>query len=114
MSLNITQHRYVYNNTTINMLYQVKWFSKKKGYGFVHDSEGKEYFVHHSDIQAQEGFRFLRQGEVIMGEPQSIDGDDSKVKIANMRSPMEGGLLMCQVERNARAAARSTTQEGSS
>ena len=28
----------------------VKWYSPKKGYGFIYDQKGKELFVHHSDL----------------------------------------------------------------
>ena len=28
---------------------QVKWFDKKKGYGFV-DHEGQDVFIHHSEM----------------------------------------------------------------
>ena len=34
----------------------VKWFSAGKGYGFITDGEGTDYFAHFSQIQ-QEGFR---------------------------------------------------------
>ena len=30
-------------------MYQVSWFSKKKGYGFVKSESGEDIFVHHSD-----------------------------------------------------------------
>ena len=82
------------------MMYQVKWFSKKKGYGFVEDSEKKEYFVHHSDIQAQDGFRYLKQGEYISGESDTME--DGKVKVSKISAPMEHGLLMCEVEKLSR------------
>jgi len=81
-------------------MYQVKWFSKKKGYGFVEDSAGKEYFVHHTDIQVSDGFRYLREGEYVVGSEEAMEGD--KVKVAQIRAPMEGGKLMCEVERRAR------------
>lgn len=29
---------------------KVKWFDVKKGYGFIEDKNGKQYFVHHSGI----------------------------------------------------------------
>ena len=81
-------------------MYQVKWFSKKKGYGFVEDSTGKEFFVHHTDIQVSDGFRYLREGEYVVGSEEAMEGD--KVKVAQIRAPMEGGKLMCEVERRTR------------
>lgn len=78
-------------------LYQVKWFSKKKGYGFVHSDEGKEYFVHHTDIQVENGFRYLKQGEYVTGVPETMEND--KVKLANISAPMENGNMMCEVEK---------------
>ena len=78
-------------------LYQVKWFSKKKGYGFVEGKDQIEYFVHHTDIQVDNGFRYLKQGELVVGEPEKMDGD--KVKLAKISSPMVGGMLMCEVEK---------------
>ena len=32
------------------MLGTCKWFDNQKGYGFLTDSEGKDVFVHHSNI----------------------------------------------------------------
>lgn len=36
----------------------VKWFSAKKGYGFVTGEDGEDYFAHFSQIK-MEGFKML-------------------------------------------------------
>ena len=45
----------------------VKWFSDKKGYGFIEQENGPDVFVHHSNINAQ-GFKSLREGERVTFE----------------------------------------------
>lgn len=42
----------------------VKWFDSKKGYGFVVNENGKDVFVHYSNIEG-EGFRCLKDGQVV-------------------------------------------------
>ena len=46
----------------------VKYFNESKGYGFILDDEGEEFFVHHSAIQV-DGFRTLNEGETVEFEP---------------------------------------------
>jgi CspA family cold shock protein len=43
---------------------KVKWFNNSKGYGFIETDEGKDVFVHFSQIQ-QEGFKTLKQGQSV-------------------------------------------------
>ena len=45
----------------------VKWFSDKKGYGFITRDGEDDIFVHYSSIQG-DGFRTLREGETVMFE----------------------------------------------
>ena len=45
----------------------VKWFSDKKGYGFIEQEEGPDVFVHHSNINAT-GFKSLNEGDRVTFE----------------------------------------------
>jgi CspA family cold shock protein len=45
----------------------VKWFDSKKGYGFIHGPQGKDVFVHYTNIEG-DGFRSLREGERVLYE----------------------------------------------
>lgn len=50
----------------------VKWFDKKKGYGFIEYEDGKDVFVHYTSF-AEENLRTLEDGdkvsfEIVQGE----------------------------------------------
>jgi CspA family cold shock protein len=45
----------------------VKWFSDKKGYGFITREGEDDVFVHYSSIQG-DGFRTLREGDKVQFE----------------------------------------------
>ena len=42
----------------------VKWFSNKKGYGFIEQENGPDVFVHHNAINAT-GFKSLKEGDKV-------------------------------------------------
>ena len=42
----------------------VKWFNEHKGYGFIATEQGKDLFVHFSEIQG-DGFKTLREGQMV-------------------------------------------------
>ena len=46
---------------------QVKWFSEKKGYGFIQQDGGKDLFFHYKAIQ-KDGFKSLREGQKVRFE----------------------------------------------
>ena len=50
----------------------VKWFSEKKGYGFIEQNEGPDIFVHYSSIDAP-GFKTLADGERVSFEVEKSD-----------------------------------------
>ena len=42
----------------------LKWFNNQKGYGFLSDSEGKDIFVHYSNLN-MDGFKTLEEGQAV-------------------------------------------------
>ena len=50
----------------------VKWFTAKKGFGFISDEEGNDVFVHFSGIVA-DGYKSLEDGQKVQFEV--VDGE---------------------------------------
>ena len=50
----------------------VKWFSEKKGYGFIEQDDGPDIFVHYSSIDSS-GFKTLSDGERVRFEVEESD-----------------------------------------
>lgn len=50
----------------------VKWFSDKKGYGFIEKEDGGDIFVHYSDISGQ-GFKTLAEGDRVTFDVEEGD-----------------------------------------
>jgi len=63
-----------------------QWFNPEKGFGFIANQGGQEYFVHYSAIKS-DGFKSLGEG----GEAVEFDlqADDRKggMKAANVTGP---------------------------
>ena len=58
----------------------VKWFSGKKGYGFIAAETGEDVFVHFSEIQS-DGYRSLDEGQEVEFELQK---DERGLKAKNV------------------------------
>lgn len=60
---------------------RVKWFNDKLGYGFIECGElDKEVFVHYSEIQ-MEGFKTLKEGDIVGFQFDEEVGKAMKVEI---------------------------------
>ena len=63
------------------MVGTVKWFTNQKGYGFIKDSEGKDVFVHYSEIQ-MDGYKNLNDGDIVGFEiAESSTGRNQAVNV---------------------------------
>ncbi|MFX1236216.1 MAG: cold-shock protein [Promethearchaeota archaeon] len=61
----------------------VKWFSNKKGYGFISSEEGEDIFVHYSAIQVEEGvFKTLYQDDKV--DFEVVEGKDGRPQANNV------------------------------
>ena len=45
---------------------KVRWFNNQRGYGFLISEDGKEFFVHYSDINSTEKRKKLTDGETVV------------------------------------------------
>jgi len=50
----------------------VKWFSDKKGFGFIQQEDGSDLFVHYSAISTP-GFKTLSEGDRVSFEVEESD-----------------------------------------
>lgn len=59
----------------------VKWFSDKKGYGFIEQEDGPDVFVHFSGING-DGFKTLAEGDQVTFEIQEGPKGASAVNVS--------------------------------
>ena len=51
---------------------KVKWFNPKKGYGFIVTADGRDIFVHYSNISS-DGYKSLTEGDPVTFDV--VEGD---------------------------------------
>lgn len=93
----------------------VKWFDK--GYGFITDSEGKEHFVHHSNIVMDE-FRHLNEDDIVNFElGAGKDGREQAISVQPVLtmkmvrdSLKEGNLFVKEVKADTNIVSMNTLE----
>ena len=61
----------------------VKWFSDKKGFGFIERENGGDIFVHHSAISST-GFRTLSEGDRVTFDVEEGDRGPSAKNVTKV------------------------------
>lgn len=64
---------------------RVKWFNRKKGYGFITQDSGEDLFVHFSSI-VKEGFKALKDGDEVKFDVVQGDKGPQAVNVVVTRS----------------------------
>jgi CspA family cold shock protein len=73
---------------------KVKWFNRKKGFGFVEGEDGQDYFVHHT---ALEQGAFLHENDEVTFEAVETDRGKQAQKVA-----LKGGSAAPKKEKPAK------------
>jgi len=61
----------------------VKWFSDRKGYGFIEQEDGGDIFVHFSSI-TMDGFKTLAEGDRVTFDVEETDRGPSASNVAKL------------------------------
>jgi CspA family cold shock protein len=59
---------------------KVKWFSQAKGFGFITGNDGKDYFLHYSNIK-MDGFKTLSEGDEVEFNVEATDKGDKATNV---------------------------------
>lgn len=59
---------------------KVKWFNAERGYGFISGDDGKDVFVHFSNIVG-DGYKSLDEGQQVTYDVEDSDKGVKAVKV---------------------------------
>lgn len=74
----------------------IKWFDAKKGYGFITNSDGKDVFVHHSDIHMKE-YRYFNEGDIV--NFHVVIGDDGRERAINVKPILTLSMVVHELKK---------------
>ena len=78
----------------------VKWFNNKIGYGFI-THENNDFFVHHQQLNVNNQYKYLVQGEYVHFTKKYLNEGPHKV-MATLVTGVNGGPLVCETRQLAK------------
>jgi len=76
----------------------VKFFQKSRGWGYVKADDGKEYFVHYSQIQ-MDGFKTLNTGDIVSFEVSKPDEGD-RIHAVNVQPVLTLAMVIRELKKD--------------
>ena len=70
---------------------KVKWFDNTKGYGFIAQEDGKDIFVHHTNILGK-GYKTLHEGQWVTYERVDSDKGPKALNVQPLRAARALGI----------------------
>lgn len=89
---------------------KIKFFHKSRGWGFIKTDEGKEYFVHYSQIQ-MDGFRTLHIGDIVSFEISESD-ENSRLHAVNVQPVLTLDMVVHELAKDNLYAMRFKDDKG--
>lgn len=60
---------------------KVKWFNNKKGYGFIVGNDGKDMFVHYSNIKSNHKYKSLQENDTVSYDVETANDKPEAVNV---------------------------------
>lgn len=89
---------------------KIKFFHKSRGWGFIKTEEGKEYFVHYSQIQ-MDGFRTLHIGDIVSFEISESD-ENNRLHAVNVQPVLTLDMVVHELAKDNLYAMRFKDDKG--
>lgn len=89
---------------------KIRFFHKSRGWGFIKTDDGKEYFVHYSQIQMN-GFRTLNMGDIVTFEVSEPD-ENNRIHAVNVQPVLTLAMVLHELAKDNLYAIRFKDDKG--
>lgn len=76
---------------------KIKFFNKSRGWGYIKAEDGKEYFIHYSEIQL-DGFKTLDGGDIVSFEVCGSD-ENKRIHAVNVQPVLTLAMVLHELKK---------------